>query len=138
MPDDQTPPRDFTSQAVTRGVRVRVTARYSPDGSEPVRDRWEFPYSVTIANEGPDTVQLVSRHWIITDASNTVEEVKGLGVVGRQPVLEPGEAYEYTSLCRLRTPFGSMHGSYQMVTAGGERFDAAIAPFGLSAPYTVH
>lgn len=138
MSDDQTAPAAFTSQAVTKGVRVEVTARYSPERSAPDLDRWEFPYTVTISNEGPDTVQLISRHWIISDASDRVEEVKGLGVVGRQPVLKPGEAYEYTSLCRLNTPFGSMHGSYQMVTAGGERFDATIAPFGLSAPFTVH
>ena len=127
-----------SSDTTTRGIRVIVETKYDPTRSSPQQSQWFFLYTVRITNEGTSTAQLLTRHWIITDASNTVEEVKGLGVVGRQPVLEPGEAYEYTSLCRLRTPFGSMHGSYQMVTAGGERFDAAIAPFGLSAPYTVH
>ena len=128
----------FTSEAVTHGVRVRVTARYSTEHSHPLRNQWFFLYTVTISNEGTETVQLISRHWIITDASNNVEEVKGLGVIGRQPTLERGESFEYTSSCPLKTPFGSMRGTYQMVTAGGERFDAEIAPFALTEPYTIH
>ena len=128
----------FTSEAVTHGVRVRVTARYSAEHSQPLRNQWFFLYTVTISNEGTETVQLISRHWIITDASNNVEEVKGLGVIGRQPTLERGESFEYTSSCPLKTPFGSMRGTYQMVTAGGERFDAEIAPFALTEPYTIH
>ena len=123
---------------MTRGVRVHVTARYSPEHSQPLRNQWRFFYTVAISNEGTETVQLVSRHWIITDASNTVEEVKGLGVVGHQPTLEPGKSFEYTSSCPLATPFGSMRGTYQMMTANGERFDAKIAPFALSEPYTIH
>ena len=126
------------SQSVTNGVRVEVTTRYAPERSQPRGNRWEFHYTVTISNERREAVQLISRHWIITDAANTVQEVRGLGVVGRQPSLEPGESFEYTSICPLGTPFGSMQGTYQMVSASGERFDAEIAPFGFSAPYTVH
>lgn len=132
------PPSAPASQAVTNGVRVEVTTRYAPERSQPQGNRWEFHYTVTISNEGREAVQLISRHWIITDATDTVQEVRGLGVVGRQPTLAPGESFEYTSICPLGTPFGSMHGTYQMVSASGERFDAAIAPFGLAAPYTVH
>ena len=136
MPSDQTPAP--ASRAVTNGVRVEVRTRYAPERSRPEGNRWEFHYTVTISNERRETVQLISRHWIITDAANTVQEVRGLGVVGRQPTLAPGETFEYTSVCPLGTPFGSMRGTYQMASASGERFDAAIAPFGLSAPYTVH
>jgi len=93
---------------------------------------------VTITNEGDETVQLVTRHWVITDGNNHVEEVKGPGVIGEQPVLRPGEAFTYTSGCPLPTPFGMMEGTYQMVTGEGDRFDARIAPFTLSEPYTVH
>lgn len=134
MASDPTP----ASQAVTNGIRVEVKTRYAPERSQPEGNRWEFHYTVTISNEGAEAVQLISRHWIITDAANTVQEVRGLGVVGRQPTLAPGESFEYTSICPLGTPFGSMQGTYQMVSASGERFDATIAPFGLSAPYTVH
>ena len=127
-----------TSEAVTAGVRVHVTARYSPARSQPLRNLWLFLYTIEISNESPDTVQLVSRHWIITDAENRVEEVRGPGVVGQQPRLAPGESFEYTSSCPLQTPFGTMGGTYQMVTAGGRRFDVEIATFTLSEPYTIH
>jgi ApaG protein len=127
-----------TSEAVTRGIRVQVQAEYSPAHSHPPQNRWFFLYTVNIANESDDTVQLVTRHWIITDAAGHVEEVHGPGVVVQQPILEPGQEFEYTSGCPLTTPFGSMRGSYQMVTADGSRFDAAIAEFPLQAPYTVH
>ncbi len=127
-----------TSEAVTRGVRVHVTARYSPGRSEPLRKQWFFLYTIEITNEGPDAVQLISRHWTITDAENHIDEVRGLGVVGQQPTLEPGESFEYTSGCPLTTPFGTMHGTYQMVTTEGDRFDAEVAAFTLSEPYTVH
>ena len=138
VPTDQTSPGVFTSEATTDGVRVRVRARYAPDQSEPLHQRWMFLYTITISNEGAETVQLISRHWVITDASDQVQEVKGLGVVGRQPTLAPGESFEYTSGCPLGTPFGSMEGTYQMVTSGGRRFDAEIAAFALSGPYTLH
>ena len=127
-----------TSEAVTGGVRVQVTARYSPTRSQPLRNLWLFLYTIEISNESADTVQLISRHWVITDAENRVEEVRGLGVVGQQPTLAPGESFEYTSSCPLQTPFGTMGGTYQMVTADGKRFDAKIATFTLSEPYTIH
>ena len=127
-----------TSEAVTRGVRVHVTAKYSPSRSEPLQNRWFFFYTIKITNEGPETVQLVSRHWTITDGNNKIEEVKGLGVVGQQPTLGLGESFEYTSGCPLQTPFGTMKGTYQMVTASGTEFDAEVAAFTLSEPYTVH
>ena len=141
MPTDQTSfssPDKFTSKKTTRGICIRVSAKYSPEHSDPPRQLWRFIYTVTITNESNDQVQLVSRHWVITDAANHIEEIKGLGVVGRQPTLHPGESFEYSSNCPLRTPFGTMHGTYQMVDADGTRFDATIAEFTLSGPYTLH
>jgi ApaG protein len=128
----------FNSEALTRGIRVRVQSEYSPDQSAPSKNQWFFLYTVTISNEGADTVQLLTRHWIITDGTGHIEEVRGPGVVGKQPTLKPGESFEYTSGCPLTTPFGVMEGTYQMVTQDGERFDVKIAPFTLSEPYTVH
>lgn len=128
----------FTSESVTRGVRVQVASQYAPERSQPSSNQWFFLYTVTISNEGPETVQLLTRHWIITDGTGRAEEVRGPGVVGKQPTLAPGESFEYTSGCPLTTPFGVMEGTYQMVTATGEHFDAKIAPFTLSEPYTVH
>ena len=125
-----------TSESVTRGIRVRVTSRFSH--LEPHQNRWVFTYTIRITNESPETVQLISRHWIITNGSNEVEEVRGPGVVGRQPTLSPGQSFEYTSGCPLKTRFGSMRGTYQMVTADGAAFDAEIAEFALTEPYTVH
>jgi ApaG protein len=127
-----------TSEAVTRGIRVHVEAQYDPTRSMPHLSRWFFLYTVRIVNEGSVTAQLISRHWIITDATGHVEEVRGPGVVGEQPILAPGQAFEYTSGCPLPTPFGSMHGTYQMVTADGERFDADIATFTLSEPHALN
>jgi ApaG protein len=127
-----------SSEAVTNGVRVRVQARYAAEHSQPQLNRWFFLYTVEIANEGDETVQLVSRHWIIADATERVEEVRGEGVVGEQPVLEPGDAFEYTSGCPLATPFGSMRGTYQMLTESGGRFDAEIARFELAEPGALH
>lgn len=128
----------FTSEAVTRGIRVRVRSRFDETRSRPDQGQWFFLYTVTISNDGDETVQLRTRHWVITDGDGAVEEVRGPGVVGEQPVLEPGASFEYTSGCPLQTPVGVMQGSYQMVSAGGEQFDAEIAPFTLSEPYTVH
>jgi ApaG protein len=126
------------SEAVTRGIRIRVEAEYSPERSSPRSHHWFFLYTVTIANEGDETVQLMSRHWVITDGNSHVEEVKGPGVIGEQPVLAPGESFTYTAGCPLPTPYGMMEGTYQMATGGGDRFDARIAPYTLSEPYTVH
>jgi ApaG protein len=128
----------FTSEVVTRGVRVRVESQFDPDRSEPSKNQWFFLYNVTISNEGTETVRLQTRHWIITDGTGKVEEVRGPGVVGKNPTLKPGESFEYTSGCPLPTSFGVMEGSYQMETEDGVKFDAKIAPFTLSEPYTVH
>jgi len=122
------------SDATTRGVRVQVQSAYVPERSAPQEGRYFFAYRIRISNLGEQTVQLISRRWVITDADGNVERVQGPGVVGEQPVLEPGESFEYTSFCPLPTPIGSMHGSYQMVTAGNTHFDAEIAPFSLAVP----
>lgn len=128
----------FRSEATTRGVRVSVVSEYSPDRSRPLQQHWFFLYTITIENQGDETVQLISRHWRITDGSGRVEDVRGPGVVGHQPVLAPGESFTYTSGCPLTTSFGRMEGAYRMVTRSGETFEAAVAPFTLSEPYTVH
>jgi ApaG protein len=122
------------SDATTRGVRVEVRSAYVPERSSPADSQYFFAYRIRITNVGEETVQLLSRHWVISDGDGNTEHVRGPGVVGEQPVLEPGEAFEYTSFCPLRTPIGSMHGTYRMVTAGGSAFDAEIAPFPLAVP----
>ena len=109
--------------------RVEVQPQYLPEQSAPEQGIYGFSYTITITNTGEVAAQLISRHWIITDATNHVEEVKGLGVVGHQPLLKPGEAFEYTSGCRLRTPSGTMHGSYFCVAEDGERFEVQIPAF---------
>jgi len=126
------------SDAITNGVRVEVLSRHSPEHSRPSQDEWVFQYTVRITNQGPETVQLLSRHWIITDALDHTEEVQGPGVVGEQPVLEPGDSFKYSSMCPLKTPTGMMRGTYQMVRRDGTRFDIEIAPFGLRARNPVH
>jgi ApaG protein len=126
-------------QAVTKNIRVEVDAEYAPARSNPRQAEWFFLYTIRITNEGRETVQLISRHWIITDAVGQVEEVRGPGVVGQQPVLAPGESFEYTSGCPLRTPFGSMRGTYQMIGGNKERFEVEIPTFMLTEPdATVH
>lgn len=127
-----------SSEAVANNVRVEVESQYAPDHSQPFQNHWFFHYTIKITNEGDDTVQLISRHWIITDASGHTDEVTGPGVVGEQPVLAPGESFSYTSGCPLRTSSGVMRGTYSMVTEGGDHFDVEIAPFALHEPYTVH
>jgi ApaG protein len=123
---------------VTRGIRISVQSQYMPERSSPASGQYAFAYTVKIANEGAETAQLRTRHWIITDGDGKVQEVRGEGVVGAQPVLRPGQHFEYTSWCMLATPHGSMHGTYQMVRPGGEQFDAQIAPFPLSLPYSLN
>jgi ApaG protein len=137
MPDLRSEPAPV-SEAVTNGIRVEVLSRHSPENSQPQQGEWVFQYTVRITNQGTETVQLLSRHWIITDALEHVEEVKGPGVVGEQPVLAPGQSFKYSSWCPLKTPTGTMHGTYQMARADGTHFDIEIAPFGLRAKYTVH
>ena len=129
---------DYSSEASTRGIRVRVDPQYDPHRSRPEAGHYFFLYTVTIENQGLETVQLLTRHWIITDGNNEVEEVRGPGVVGEQPVLEPGESFQYTSGCPLTTDVGKMEGSYQMVASSGDHFDVEIAPFTLAAPGLVH
>ena len=126
-----------SSEAITRNIRVHVESQFDPRRSRPAQNQWFFLYTVRITNEGSETVQLISRHWIITDAMGKVEEVRGPGVVGNQPVLAPGEGFEYTSGCPLTLPFGSMHGTYQMVNEHNEHFDIEIAPFMLAEPNQV-
>jgi ApaG protein len=126
--------RPVSYRATTRGVRVTATPRFAPEQSDPDQGLYFWTYTVRIENAGETTVRLLSRHWIITDAHNRIEEVRGEGVVGEQPVLTPGESFEYTSGCPLRTPSGEMRGAYRMVTAEGEGFDAAIPPFSLHLP----
>jgi len=127
-----------TSEALTRGIRVAVESRYHPERSHPGDNRWFFSYAIRISNEGHETVQLLARHWVITDSDGKVEEVRGPGVVGRQPTLAPGESFEYRSFCPLGTAFGTMHGTYHMVTGSGEPFEAEIAPFALGEPYSIN
>lgn len=122
------------SDTTTRGVRVEVKTAYLPERSSPRESHYFFAYRIRISNSGQETVQLISRHWVITDGDGHVEHVRGPGVVGEQPVLEPGGSFEYTSFCPLPTPIGSMQGSYRMVAAGGSTFDAEIAPFSLAVP----
>jgi len=126
------------SSALTHGIRITVSSTYVASQSAPKSQRYVFAYTVKIANEGTETAQLKSRHWVITDGRGKVEEVRGPGVVGEQPVLKPGEHFEYTSGCVLETPRGIMHGTYQMIRPGGGSFDATIAPFSLALPYTLN
>jgi ApaG protein len=125
------------SNTVTRGIRVQVESFYDPAQSSPRDDHYFFAYRVKISNEGGATVQLRSRRWIITDANGEVQTVEGPGVVGEQPVISAGDSFEYMSFCPLSTPFGTMHGAYQMLFESGETFDAEIAPFSLAVPHVV-
>ncbi len=127
-----------TSEAVTDGIRVEVRAEYVPERSEPEHKRWFFAYHIRVTNESSRTVQLVRRHWIITDAHGHVEHVEGPGVIGQQPVLKPGGAHEYTSSCPLPTSFGTMAGSYLMRDDDGNLFDVVIGSFSLNEPFTVN
>jgi ApaG protein len=123
------------SDTTTRGVRIVVRPRFVPEQSDPDNGQWLFAYHITIRNQGQETVQLVSRHWVITNGEGQAEEVRGPGVVGYQPVLKPGEEFEYTSGCPLTTPVGTMHGEFNMIVqTSGEKFDARIDPFRLAVP----
>ena len=119
-------------------VHVAVATQNLEEQSNPAEGRYTFAYSITISNVGTVAAQLISRHWIITDADNRVQEVRGLGVVGHQPLLQPGQSFEYTSGCVLATPVGSMQGSYQMTAEDGRQFEAPIAEFVLSMPRVLH
>ncbi|MBW8371876.1 MAG: Co2+/Mg2+ efflux protein ApaG [Thiobacillus sp.] len=119
-------------------ISINVNTTYLAEQSDPSSDRYVFAYTITIANTGTVAAQLISRHWIITDAENVTQEVKGLGVVGEQPLLRPGESFEYTSGTAMATPVGTMHGTYQMVAEDGNKFDAEIPVFTLSMPRVLH
>ena len=119
-------------------ISINVYTVYIPEQSDPAADRYVFAYTITIANTGTEAAQLISRHWVITDADNVTQEVKGLGVVGEQPLLRPGESFEYTSGTAMATPVGTMRGSYQMVAEDGKKFDAEIPAFTLSMPRVLH
>ena len=138
MENKDQPLHASASEAITNNVRVEVESQFVPDRSQPFEQLWHFMYTVRITNEGDDNVQLISRHWIIRDAEARVQEVRGLGVVGAQPVLKPGESFEYTSGTSIATPVGTMHGTYQMVGEDGTRFEAAIPQFTLTVPRVLH
>ncbi len=126
------------SSVVTQGIRVTVSSAYVAEQSAPASKRYFFAYTVKIVNEGGQPAQLRTRHWVITDGNGKVEEVRGPGVVGQQPMLKPGEEFEYTSGCVLQTSRGEMRGTYQMHRPDGAMFDAVIAPFVLALPYTLN
>jgi ApaG protein len=126
------------SEAETGGIRVTVRARYSAEHSSPPNSRWFFLYTIRIRNESETAVQLLNRHWTIVDGTGHTEEVHGPGVVGEQPVIEPGNGFEYTSGCPLPTPFGSMAGSFEMQRADGTQFEAEVGLFELIQPSSIH
>jgi ApaG protein len=126
------------AEAKKYDIRVEVATDYLPEQSDPAADRFVFSYTITIINAGNVAAQLISRHWVITDADGRVQEVRGLGVVGQQPLLQPGEKFEYSSGCALNTPVGTMKGSYQMAAEDGTQFDALIEEFILSMPRVLH
>jgi ApaG protein len=122
------------SDATTQGIRVGAAAFYLPHESDPDEDRYAFGYTIVISNEGDRPAKLINRHWVIIDAEGERNEVRGPGVVGEQPRLEPGQAFKYQSFCPLKTPWGTMEGSYTMQRDDGETFSATIARFYLRLP----
>lgn len=126
--------------AISKTYQITVTAtpQYVPDQSDPDAERYVFAYTITLKNTGTVAAQLISRHWLITDGNSNVQEVRGLGVIGEQPLLRPGEKYEYTSGCQLDTPVGVMRGTYQMMAEDGTAFEAEIPAFTLSIPRVLH
>jgi ApaG protein len=128
----------FPNAATTDGVTVRVSVSYLPEQSEPERGRWFWAYHIRLENEGEETVQLLTRHWVITDGRGARHSVEGEGVVGEQPVIEPGASFDYVSGCPLATPSGAMQGTYRMVRENGAIFDVEIPRFALLAPAVLH
>ena len=122
------------SDAITNGIHTHVECQYLEDESSPEKDNYIFTYRITISNHSQRTVQLLGRHWVITNADGITEEVEGPGVVGQQPVIRPGQSFNYSSFCPLNTPIGTMQGTYQIMTESQETFDAVIAPFTLAKP----
>jgi ApaG protein len=119
-------------------IDIKVQPAYIAEQSDPEKNHYVFSYTVTIRNNGSSAAKLLTRHWIITDGDGEVQEVKGDGVIGEQPHLQPGDGFQYTSGTFMNTPFGTMHGSYQMISDAGEKFDAKIPSFRLSVPNTLH
>ena len=119
-------------------IAVSAVPQFIADQSDPDSERYVFAYTITIENIGTVSAQLISRHWIITDGNSRVQEVRGLGVIGQQPLLRPGETFEYTSGCQLDTPVGTMRGTFQMTAEDGTQFEAIIAEFTLSIPRVLH
>ena len=128
----------WMAESKNHEVAVSAQTQYLPEQSDESANRYVFAYTITIRNAGTVAAQLISRHWIITDSQGLVQEVRGLGVVGAQPLLQPGESYEYTSGASIATPVGTMKGSYQMVAEDGTRFEAPIPEFTLSVPRVLH
>ena len=126
--------------AESRKYQIAVSAnpQFIAEQSDPATERYVFAYTITVRNVGTVPAQLISRHWIITDGNSRVQEVRGLGVVGQQPLLKPGETFEYTSGCQLDTPVGTMRGSFQMTADDGTQFEAVIEEFTLSIPRVLH
>jgi ApaG protein len=130
--------RNLMAESRKYQVAVSAIPQFIVDQSDPATERYVFAYTITIENVGTVPAQLISRHWIITDGNSRVQEVRGLGVIGQQPLLNPGETFEYTSGCQLDTPVGTMRGSFQMTAEDGTQFDADIAEFTLSIPRVLH
>lgn len=126
------------SNTVTKGIRINVEPEYLPQRSDPTKPIYFFAYHITIINESDEKIQLVSRYWHITDSNGNIEEIRGPGVVGKQPKLSKGDSFKYTSFCPLPTEFGVMHGTFQMVCNDGTLFDARIKPFKLAIPFSVN
>jgi len=126
------------SETITQGIRIKVNSHYSEEHSNPDEQHWFFLYTITICNESLNTVQLLRRHWTITDGNGKAQTIHGQGVVGEQPVLKPGQSFQYTSACPLTTEVGSMYGYYTLKTNSGEEFKAEIAPFTLSQVAFIH
>lgn len=126
------------SDTTTRGIRIQVESMYVEERSDPQESYFFFAYHVVISNIGSDEAQLISREWLITDSDGNVERVEGAGVIGETPLLKPGQSFEYTSFCPLRTSMGSMQGAYTMRLLSGETFQAEIAPFTLAVPGVVN
>ena len=124
--------------ATTRNIEITAKPHFLEDQSQPTENRFVWAYTITIANNGPHTVRLLTRHWVITDGNGSRQEVKGSGVVGEQPLLHPQDSYTYSSGCPLTTPSGMMQGSYNMVTTEGEHFDVAIPAFSLDSRFDRH
>ncbi|MBC8323575.1 MAG: Co2+/Mg2+ efflux protein ApaG [Candidatus Marinimicrobia bacterium] len=126
------------SNTISKGIRIRVEPEYLPQRSDPTKPIYYFAYHITITNESEKIIQLISRYWHITDSNGNVEEIRGPGVVGKQPRLKAGESFEYTSFCPLPTEFGVMHGTFQMARDSGNSFNARIKPFKLAVPFSVN